>query len=214
MTARQATLLDTAGATVLERVRALLTAITEDETANRADGHGAGCFTVNTITAVASRNPDIARLVEADLQRRLSGLRLTLRDGQLDGSVTADRAPEDLAWYVTSLLYGMRIAAQSGAGPKTLAGTASTGLAPSYGAMVLARVVTGTAAGAFLGVALSAHVPAVALLSMTGIGLVGITLNPAMVPPALRAARVGQEAADTAQERSSGGEGPENILVP
>ncbi|WP_017587188.1 MFS transporter [Nocardiopsis ganjiahuensis] len=45
-----------------------------------------------------------------------------------------------------------------------------------------------------------------------GVGLALLALL-AMVPPALRAVRVGHEAADTAQERSSGGEGPENILV-
>lgn len=121
--------------------------------------------------------------------------------------------------------------------------------------------------------ALFADIPALALLAMVGIGLVGITLNPAMitrvqragnpralvntvhssfitlgvvlgswiggmgveghglraplwvgvslallalaamVPPALRARRVGHEAADTEQERSSSGEGSENILV-
>ncbi|WP_026119257.1 TetR/AcrR family transcriptional regulator [Nocardiopsis ganjiahuensis] len=129
MTARQSAVLDTPGTTALERVRALLAVIVEDEAANQANGRGAGCFTVNTITTVASRNPDIAQLVDADLRRRLSGLRLTLMDGQLDGSVAADRDPGELAWYVTSLIYGMRVAAQSGAGRRTLEGIASTGVA-------------------------------------------------------------------------------------
>ncbi|WP_017572512.1 TetR/AcrR family transcriptional regulator [Nocardiopsis halotolerans] len=128
MTARQATVLDTPAASGLERVRALLAVIVDEETANRESGRGAGCFTVNTITSIASRNPDVARVVEADLDKRLSSLRLALMDGQLDGSVAADRDPGDLAWYVTSLVSGMRVAAQSGAGRTVLEGIASTGI--------------------------------------------------------------------------------------
>ncbi|OOC53236.1 MULTISPECIES: TetR/AcrR family transcriptional regulator [Nocardiopsis] len=128
MTARQGTVLDASGSSGLERIRSLLTVIVDDETANQESGHGSGCFTVNTITTIASRNPDIARVVEADLHRRLSSLRLAIMDGQLDGSIAADRDPGDLAWYVTSLVYGMRVAAQSGAGRTALEGIASTGI--------------------------------------------------------------------------------------
>ncbi|MFD3683473.1 TetR/AcrR family transcriptional regulator [Nocardiopsis sp. NPDC058631] len=129
MTARQGTVLDAQGSSGLERIRSLLTVIVDDETANQKSGHGSGCFTVNTITTIASRNKDIALVVEADLQKRLSSLRLAVMDGQLDGSIAADRDPGDLAWYVTSLIYGMRIAAQSGAGRGALDGIVSTGLA-------------------------------------------------------------------------------------
>ncbi|MBQ1082776.1 MFS transporter [Nocardiopsis sp. B62] len=158
------------------------------------------------------------------------------------------------------------------------------GGATVVGTMVVSRlaqshtitvIVTGLALNTvFLVVfALYAHLPGVALTAMAGVGLVGITLNPAMitrvqrvgdtgplvntvhssfitlgvvlgswvgglgveefglraplwvgvglallalaamVPAARRAARVGHEAADTAQERSSAGEGPRNILV-
>jgi TetR/AcrR family transcriptional repressor of nem operon len=128
VTARQAAVLDSPATSGLERVRSLLTVIVDDETANQESGRGTGCFTVNTITSIASRNRDIAQVVEADLHKRLSSLRLAIMDGQLDGSVAADRDPGDLAWYVTSLVSGMRVAAQSGAGRKALEGIASTGI--------------------------------------------------------------------------------------
>jgi AcrR family transcriptional regulator len=128
MTARQGSALDSTEGNGLDRIRALLTVIVEDEMGNQESGRGSGCFTVNTITAIASRNPGIAQVVEADLHKRLSSLRLTAMDGQLDGSIAADRDPGDLAWYVTSLISGMRVAAQSGAGRTVLEGIASTGI--------------------------------------------------------------------------------------
>ncbi|WP_150254895.1 TetR/AcrR family transcriptional regulator [Nocardiopsis deserti] len=128
MTARQGTVLDSAEGSGLDRIGSLLAVIVADETANRESGRGAGCFTVNTITTIASRNPGIAQVVEADLHKRLSSLRLTVMDGQLDGSIAADRDPGDLAWYVVSLISGMRVAAQSGAGRTVLEGVASTGI--------------------------------------------------------------------------------------
>ncbi|MEY9212374.1 TetR/AcrR family transcriptional regulator [Thermobifida halotolerans] len=127
MTARQVAVLDTRGSG-LERIRSLLAVIVDDEMANRDNGGQSGCFTVNTITTLASRNPNVARIIEADLQRRLSSLRLAVMDGQLDGSVVDDRDPGDLAWYVTSLISGMRIAAQSGADRETLEGIAAVGV--------------------------------------------------------------------------------------
>ena len=128
MTARQGTVLDSPASSALERIRSLFAVIVDDEAANQKSGHGSGCFTVNTITTIASRNPDVARVLEADLTRRLSSLRLVVMDGQLDGSIAADRDPGDLAWYVTSLISGMRVAAQSGAGRGVLEGIASTGV--------------------------------------------------------------------------------------
>jgi AcrR family transcriptional regulator len=128
MTARQGAVLDAPGSSGLERVRSLLTVIVDDEMANQKSGHGSGCFTVNTITTIASRNPDIAQVIEADLHRRLSSLRLAIMDGQLDGSIAADRDAGDLAWYVTSLIYGMRVSAQSGSGRAALEGIVSTGI--------------------------------------------------------------------------------------
>ncbi|MBQ1082777.1 TetR/AcrR family transcriptional regulator [Nocardiopsis sp. B62] len=128
MTARQSDVLDTQGPSGLERLRTLLSAIVDDELDNQRTGHGSGCFTVNTITAAASRNPDIARLIQADQDRRLASLRLAIMDGQLDGSVTGEREPGELAWYTTSLIYGLRVAAQSGAGREPLEGIAGVGL--------------------------------------------------------------------------------------
>lgn len=128
MTARQDTVLDSEEGSGLERVRALLGLIVDDELANRSGGRGSGCFTVNTITTLAARHPDVARVIEDDLYRRLSSLRLTFAAGQRDGSATGERTPDDLAWYTVSLISGMRIAAQSGAERRTLEGIVATGI--------------------------------------------------------------------------------------
>ncbi|MDA8371217.1 MAG: TetR/AcrR family transcriptional regulator [Nocardiopsaceae bacterium] len=127
MTARQGAILDTQGANGLERIRSLLAAIVDDEAANRQSGQS-GCFTVNTITTIAARNPAIARLVEADLHKRLASLRLAVMDGRLDGSIAADRDPDAAAWYVTSLISGIRIAGQAGADREALEGIAAVGV--------------------------------------------------------------------------------------
>lgn len=128
MTARQGSVLDAQGPSGLERIRSLLSVIVDDELNNQQTGHGSGCFTVNTITTVASRNPDIAQLIDADLHKRLSSLRLAVMDGQLDGSIASDQDPGDLAWYTTSLIYGIRVAAQSGAGREPLESIVAVGL--------------------------------------------------------------------------------------
>ena len=128
MTTRQNTALEPGGGSGLERVRALLSLIVDDELANRSGGRGAGCFTVNTPTTVASRHPEVSRVIETDLRERLASLRLTFTDGQRDGSVTGARTPEELAWFTVSLISGMRVAAQSGADRQALEGIAATGI--------------------------------------------------------------------------------------
>ncbi|MDE3720378.1 TetR/AcrR family transcriptional regulator [Nocardiopsis sp. N85] len=126
MTGRQMALLDDADRDGLERIRALLEQIVDDATRVRAPGSGSGCFVVNTTTSVASRDPEIARVLAADLDRRLTGLRLAVMAGQADGSVRPDRDPEASAWYVTSVISGIRVAAQSGAERPALEAVAAT----------------------------------------------------------------------------------------
>ncbi|MGW5875950.1 hypothetical protein ACWFMI_05240 [Nocardiopsis terrae] len=209
MTTRQATLLDTAGATALERVRALLAAIAEEETANRAGWHGAGCFTVDTITAVASRNQDIARLVEVDLQRRLSGLRPALNTDFLAAFAPFAHVP---AAALLSMTGGIGLVGIT-LNPALITRVQRAGNTRALVNTVHSSFITlGVVLGSWFG---GMGVDALGLRGPLWAGAALALLAPAtMVPPALRAARVGQEAADTEQERSSGGEGPENILVP
>ncbi|WP_017558760.1 TetR/AcrR family transcriptional regulator [Nocardiopsis baichengensis] len=128
--ARQAEVLDTPGVPGAERIRRVLALVLEDEAANRGgEGEGGpGCFSVNTITVMAHLDPEVARLVEADLHRRLSSLRLALMDGRLDGSITSGREPGELAWYLNSVISGMRVSGQAGADSAALEAVAAAGM--------------------------------------------------------------------------------------
>lgn len=128
-TARQEEILGADGASGLDRVRRLLDVIVDDEVASRESGRVYGCFVVNTLTTMAANEPGIAQLLEADQRKRLASWRLAVLGGQLDGSIVADRDPGAIAWFLTSLVYGMRVAAQSGAEREALEGIAVNGLA-------------------------------------------------------------------------------------
>ena len=129
-TARQAEALNAPGVSGAERIRRVFALVIEDEAANRGGpGEGGpGCFSVNTITSMAHLDPEVARLVGADTDRRLSALRMALMDGRLDGSVTSGRDPADLAWYLNAVISGMRVSGQAGADSRTLEAVAATGM--------------------------------------------------------------------------------------
>ncbi|GAA1086865.1 TetR/AcrR family transcriptional regulator [Nocardiopsis composta] len=125
---RQTAVLEDQGRSGLERIRALLAMIVEDEMGGREQGRGSGCFTVNTQTSSARRNPAVAEVLDADLRKRLGVLEGAIRAGQADGSIAADRAPAELAWYVNSLVGGARVAGQAGVGREVLEGVMATGV--------------------------------------------------------------------------------------
>ncbi len=127
MTARQVSLLAEEGRPAAERVRALFSVIIEGEMENRREGYGSGCFTVNTTTQMAASDPQIAEVLNRDLERRLVSLRAVIAEGKRDGSVTSPRATDGLAWYLTALIAGMRVAAQSGADRSALEQVAASG---------------------------------------------------------------------------------------
>ncbi|WP_326675069.1 TetR/AcrR family transcriptional regulator [Streptomyces sp. NBC_01237] len=128
MTGRQIAILDQEGPSAAERLRELLSVIVDSEMENRRSGYGSGCFTVNTITGLAASDPKVADVLEKDLERRLTSLRAVVAEGKRDGSVGSPRAAEGLAWYVTAVISGMRIAAQSGADRTVMEDIARSGL--------------------------------------------------------------------------------------
>ncbi|MFB7498777.1 TetR/AcrR family transcriptional regulator [Streptomyces sp. NPDC056161] len=128
MTARQIAVLGEDGPNALERVRGLLAVVIDGEMESRRKGHGSGCFTVNTITSLASKDPLVAKIIDTDLERRLFSLRSVIKSGRLDGSITSPRDAQSLAWYLVSVIYGMRVAAQSGVDRQILDDIATTSL--------------------------------------------------------------------------------------
>ena len=128
MTDRQVSVLQAPGSEVPERIGALLDLIVDDELRNQREGHGAGCFAVNTITGLASNDPQVQEILDRDLERRLDSLRSVLTEGKAAGSVRSPLDPHTLAWYLVSLVYGLRVSAQSGADEPTLRRIAELGL--------------------------------------------------------------------------------------
>ncbi|WP_185893575.1 hypothetical protein [Streptomyces sp. WAC08241] len=63
MTARQVAVLDEDGSGAVERVRRLLGVIVDGGMENRRAGYGSGCFTVNTLTGLAAKDPLVAEIL-------------------------------------------------------------------------------------------------------------------------------------------------------
>ncbi|MDA3649611.1 TetR/AcrR family transcriptional regulator [Saccharopolyspora indica] len=125
-TARQLEILDDAGHSELERIRALLGVVVESELENRRDGRSPGCLTVNTVVELAGRDAEAAQVLDRDGERRLNALRMVIESGQRSGSITSTRDAAALAAFVNAVIGGMRIASQAGAGQAALASIAET----------------------------------------------------------------------------------------
>lgn len=117
----------------MDNIRALLSAIIGQEVQARASGNG-GCFTVNSITALCMKNPEIADMLKQDFQQRLNVLSSVLEQGQEDGSINKNKNAADMACLVCALIAGMRVSAQAGATEAQLAAIAETGLTGIEGA--------------------------------------------------------------------------------
>lgn len=128
MTAAQLELLEDAELSPADRIRALFTRIVDSECENREDGRSIGCLTVNTTVELARRDPETARMLERDTERRLAALRDTLRAGQRTGEITSRQDPAALARFVNAVIGGMRVSGQGGAGRAALESIAATAL--------------------------------------------------------------------------------------
>jgi AcrR family transcriptional regulator len=110
----------------LDRIRTLLAEIVDDTAQIGQEEPGPGCFVVNTTTSMAVHDPAVAGILDADRDRRLAALRTAVLAGRADGSVHPDRDPEASAWYVVSVISGIRVAGRSGAGHAALKAVAET----------------------------------------------------------------------------------------
>ncbi|MER5327073.1 TetR/AcrR family transcriptional regulator [Streptosporangium roseum] len=125
-TATQLEILEDRERPAAERIRALFAEIIEIEAASRRDGHGRGCLTVNTTVELAGRDPEIARLLDRDMARRLESLKAVIAAGQRDGDITSPRDPAALARFLNAVIAGIRVSAQGGADRAVLEAIAAT----------------------------------------------------------------------------------------
>ncbi|MET8684881.1 TetR/AcrR family transcriptional regulator [Streptomyces sp. NPDC004732] len=128
MNAVQLTILEDVERSATERLRALFDRVMDGEFEQRKDGHSIGCLTVNTTVELAGRDPEAARMLERDLDTRLTALRVTIRAGQQDGDITSRRDADTLARYVNAVIGGMRVSAQGGADRATLQAITETAM--------------------------------------------------------------------------------------
>ncbi|MEU6819640.1 TetR/AcrR family transcriptional regulator [Streptomyces atriruber] len=128
MNANQLAILEDVERSATERVRALFDRVIDGELEQRRDGHSIGCLTVNTTVELAGRDPEAARMLERDLDTRLTALRTAIRTGQQSGDITSRRDADTLARYVNAMIGGMRVSAQGGADRVTLEAIAETAL--------------------------------------------------------------------------------------
>lgn len=128
-TSAQQEVLEEAGRSGGERVRALFGVIVESETDQRLGGRSLGCLTVNTLTGMAGRDPRTAAILERDTARRLAMMRAVLEDGQRDGSINAPQDAGALARFVNATIAGIRVSSQGGADRAALEAIAEVAVA-------------------------------------------------------------------------------------
>lgn len=88
-----------------------------------------GCFAVNTVCELASRNPDIAARLRARSEALEGLLTRTIARAQRDGELPADRDPLVLARSFVAVIDGLRVRSKLGADRATLEGIADAALA-------------------------------------------------------------------------------------
>ncbi|HEY6739197.1 MAG TPA: helix-turn-helix domain-containing protein [Actinopolymorphaceae bacterium] len=112
----------------LERMRTVFAMVIDGEFAERRGGRSLGCLVVNSTIELAWRDREVARMLDRDRARRLSGLATALEAGQRNAEVTASTAADELARFVDTVIGGMRVTAQGGADRATLESIAATAL--------------------------------------------------------------------------------------
>lgn len=127
---RQAEILTDVDRSGAERLRAVLEVIVDEERTAREEGHGAGCMVVHSMMNpdVRKRDERVARIVDRDLRERLGLLEGALRAGQHDGSVPAEVDPAEGALLFVTVVNGLRVMGQAGAGPDALRRVALAGV--------------------------------------------------------------------------------------
>ncbi|MET9297372.1 TetR/AcrR family transcriptional regulator [Streptomyces sp. NPDC003077] len=114
MTASQAAILEDASRSPFARLRALLSSVVEVEESNRRERLGIGCLGVNSSVELTRRDPEVARLLRRDLERRLGDLQDVIASGQRAGEISQARDAGQFALLLNATMAGMRVSAQNG----------------------------------------------------------------------------------------------------
>ncbi|MQY27097.1 TetR/AcrR family transcriptional regulator [Nocardia aurantia] len=107
-----------------EKIRTLLYLVVD-----ASDSDPLGCLVVNATVELGQRDPEMARLLHTDLQRRLTAVTAAVAAGQRAGEIATGRDPADIAQFVVATISGMRVASRGGAERATLAAIADVALA-------------------------------------------------------------------------------------
>ncbi len=81
-----------------------------------ADRLGKGCFMVNSTVELAPHDPEVARIVKANMEDIEEAFYQLIRKGQGQGEVTPRHDARALARFLFNTLSGLRVAAKAGAG--------------------------------------------------------------------------------------------------
>ncbi|MBF6176441.1 TetR/AcrR family transcriptional regulator [Nocardia blacklockiae] len=106
-----------------DKVRALLWRIVD-----APEDDPLGCLVVNATVELGRRDPEVAALLCADLDKRLAALTAALAAGQRAGEIDKARSATDLAHFVIATIGGMRVSARGGADRSTLEAIANVAL--------------------------------------------------------------------------------------
>ncbi|MBD0259247.1 MAG: TetR/AcrR family transcriptional regulator [Cytophagales bacterium] len=81
-----------------------------------ADRLGKGCFMVNSTVELAPHDPEVARIVKANMEDIEEAFYQLIRKGQEQGEVTPKHDARALARFLFNTMSGLRVAAKAGAG--------------------------------------------------------------------------------------------------
>ncbi|KZM69564.1 TetR/AcrR family transcriptional regulator [Nocardia terpenica] len=87
-----------------------------------------GCLVVNSTVELGTRDSEVAALLRADQDLRLTALTATIAAGQSAGEIRKGPAATDLAQFIIATIGGMRVAARGGADRNTLEAIANVAL--------------------------------------------------------------------------------------
>ncbi|MFF5972930.1 TetR/AcrR family transcriptional regulator [Streptomyces sp. NPDC012769] len=106
-TSRLVSLLEEGDGPARDRIRTVLMSVVDEETAESPEHRG--CLVVNTAMEMAGQDPEITEHVRNTFTRMQTALRVSIEQGQRDGSMARNQEPQALAVYLLNSMYGLRV---------------------------------------------------------------------------------------------------------